>query len=82
MEMLSTLPLGVLQELSSNVVVIEKLGNFQYKDRNGKDFGENVRHRAKELSQLIMDPERIREERRKVQTDRQADKQESRCVVS
>jgi hypothetical protein len=58
--------LQVVQELSSNVVVIEKLENFQYKDKNGKDFGENVRHRAKQLAELIIDPDRIREERRKV----------------
>ena len=56
----------VVQELSSNVVVIEKLENFQYKDKNGKDFGENVRHRAKQLAELIIDPDRIRDERRKV----------------
>ena len=56
----------MVQELSSNVVVIEKLDNFQYKDKNGKDFGENVRHRAKQLAELIIDPDRIREERRKV----------------
>ena len=60
------LALQVVQELSSNVVVIEKLENFQYKDKNGKDFGENVRHRAKQLAELIIDPDRIREERRKV----------------
>ena len=59
--------LQVVQELSSNVVVIEKLENFQYKDKNGKDFGENVRHRAKQLAELIIDPDRIRDERRKVQ---------------
>jgi len=60
------LAVQVVQELSSNVVVIEKLENFQYKDKNGKDFGENVRHRAKQLAELIIDPDRIREERRKV----------------
>ena len=62
----AVLALQVVQELSSNVVVIEKLENFQYKDKNGKDFGENVRHRAKQLAELIIDPDRIREERRKV----------------
>jgi len=64
------LVLQVVQELSSNVVVIEKLENFQYKDKNGKDFGENVRHRAKQLAELIIDPDRIREERRKVRHGR------------
>ena len=63
---IASLSLQVVQELSSNVVVIEKLENFQYKDKNGKDFGENVRHRAKQLAELIIDPDRIREERRKV----------------
>ena len=57
-----------MQELTSNVVVIEKLQNYQYKDKNQKDFGENVRHRAKQLSELILDTDRIREERKKVRT--------------
>jgi len=58
-------PQKVVQELSSNVVVIEKLTNFQYKDKNLRDHGENVRHRAKQLTELIMDPERVRSERKK-----------------
>lgn len=48
------------------MVVIEKLQNFQYKDKNSKDFGENVRHRAKQLAELILEPERVQEERKKV----------------
>lgn len=48
------------------MVVIEKLTNFQYKDKNLRDHGENVRHRAKQLTELIMDPERVRSERKKV----------------
>ncbi len=56
----------VVQELSSNVVVVEKLTSFQHKDKNMRDHGENVRHRAKQLSELIMDPDRVRAERKKV----------------
>ena len=56
----------VVQELSSNLIVIEKLQSFQYKDPNMRDHGENVRHRAKQLCELVMDPERVREERKKV----------------
>jgi len=56
----------VVQELSSNIIVIEKLQNFQYKDKHLRDHGENVRHRAKQLCELVIDPERVREERKKV----------------
>lgn len=58
-------PQKVVQELSSGVLIIEKLSNFQYKDKNMKDYGENVRHRAKQLSELVLDPERVRAERKK-----------------
>ena len=50
----------------SNVTVIEKLQSFQHKDKNGKDWGLNVRQRAKELANLVLDAERIRAERAKV----------------
>ena len=56
----------MVQELTSNVVVVEKLQNFQHKDKNQKDYGENVRHRAKQLAELILDPDRVRAERKKV----------------
>ena len=56
----------VVEELVSNVTVIEKLQSFQYKDKNSKDWGLNVRQRAKELTNLVLDGERIRAERSKV----------------
>ena len=46
--------------------VIERLQSFQYKDAKGKDWGLNVRQRAKELCSLVTDPDRIRQERSKV----------------
>ena len=58
--------LQVVDELSSNISVIEKLQRFQYKDKNSKDWGLNVRQRAKELTSLVTDPERIKRERQKV----------------
>ncbi len=59
----------VVEELVSNVTVIEKLQSFQHKDKNGKDWGLNVRQRAKELTNLVLDGERIRGERAKVQSE-------------
>lgn len=56
----------VVDELVSNVAVVEKLQSFQFKDKNGKDWGLNVRQRAKELGNLVTDPDRIRQERAKV----------------
>ena len=58
--------LQVVDEIVSNVGVIEKLANFQHKDANGKDWGLNVRQRAKELVALVTDTERVRSERAKV----------------
>ena len=55
-----------MEELASNVGVIERLQSFQYKDAKGKDWGLNVRQRAKELCSLVTDPDRIRQERSKV----------------
>ena len=60
------LPDQVVEELVSNVTVVEKLTFFDHKDANGKDWGLNVRQRAKELVSLINDPERMRAERHKV----------------
>ena len=50
----------------SNLGVIEKLTFFEHKDANGKDWGLNVRQRAKELVALVNDPDRMRSERQKV----------------
>ena len=57
----------VVSELSSNIGTVEGLERFQYKDKNGKDWGLNVRQRAKELRSLVTNPELIRRERQKVQ---------------
>lgn len=56
----------VVSELSSNISTVEGLERFQYKDKNNKDWGLNVRQRAKELRSLISNPELIKRERQKV----------------
>ena len=58
--------LQVIDELNGNPAVLRKLKDFEYKDASGKDWGLNVRHRAKELAVLVSDPERMRTERTKV----------------
>lgn len=56
----------MVEELVSNIGVVEKLQNFQYKDAKGKDWGLNVRNRAKELANFVLNPDRVRSERAKV----------------
>ncbi|KAK9835022.1 hypothetical protein WJX81_005031 [Elliptochloris bilobata] len=62
-------PQKVVEELVSNVGVVEKLTSFQHKDANGRDWGLNVRQRAKELAALVIDPDRIRAERQKAKAN-------------
>ncbi|CAE6477805.1 unnamed protein product [Rhizoctonia solani] len=47
-----------------NLYVIKTLKEFQYVDEYGKDQGANVRQKAKDISNLLMDDARLREERR------------------
>ena len=37
--------------------------NFRFVDEKGKDQGVNVRHRAKEIADLVQDAERLQMER-------------------
>jgi len=46
-----------------NVYIIKTLREFQYIDEDGRDQGANVRTSAKELTNLILDEERLRAER-------------------
>ncbi|KAF3196672.1 hypothetical protein TWF106_003399 [Orbilia oligospora] len=47
-----------------NIYIIKTLREFQYIDEEGKDQGLNVRIAAKELTGLILDEERLRNERK------------------
>ncbi|KAI5859157.1 hypothetical protein BZA05DRAFT_22762 [Tricharina praecox] len=47
-----------------NIYIIKTLREFQYVDEEGKDQGMNVRVSAKELTSLLLDEERLRNERK------------------
>ncbi|OJD13691.1 hypothetical protein AJ78_05871 [Emergomyces pasteurianus Ep9510] len=46
-----------------NIYIIKTLREFQYIDEDGRDVGQNVRVSAKELTALILDEDRLRNER-------------------
>ncbi|KAF9048095.1 ENTH-domain-containing protein [Hymenopellis radicata] len=47
-----------------NVYIIKTLKEFQYIDEEGKDQGANVRQKAKDITSLLVDEGRLRQERR------------------
>lgn len=54
----------VAQQCKENIHMIQTLSDFQYLEE-GQDKGYNVREKAKSLVQLLMDDERLRNERAK-----------------
>lgn len=64
-------PARIAQDVQSSQGVLERLTRFQFKDPNGRDHGQNVRHRAAEIRTLIGDPEALRVEREKARANRQ-----------
>lgn len=46
-----------------NIYIIKTLREFYYVDDDGRDVGASIRRSAKELTSLIMDEERLRQER-------------------
>ncbi|KAK4156161.1 Epsin-3 [Chaetomidium leptoderma] len=60
----------VIDDARSHITLLKMLRQFHYIDPNGKDQGVNVRHRAKELAELLGDVERIRSERKKARTNK------------
>ncbi|KAK9464426.1 hypothetical protein V1512DRAFT_255402 [Lipomyces arxii] len=53
----------VVRWAKDNIFVINTLNEFQHIDEEGKDQGQNVRIKAKDLAGLLLDDERIRAER-------------------
>lgn len=47
-----------------NIYIIKTLKEFQYVDEFGKDQGANVRQKAKDITNLLQDDARLRQERR------------------
>ncbi|XP_001640851.3 clathrin interactor 1 isoform X2 [Nematostella vectensis] len=75
----SLLLLGYLLKNGSDRVVtnardhiydMRQLENFHHTDENGKDQGINVRHKVKELIELVQDDDRIRSERKRAKKNR------------
>ncbi|KAK3362468.1 hypothetical protein B0T25DRAFT_442004 [Lasiosphaeria hispida] len=61
----------VIDDARSHLTLLKMLRQFHFIDLNGKDQGVNVRHRAKELAELLGDVERIRSERKKARANKQ-----------
>lgn len=55
---------NVVLYFRENAYVIKTLKEFQFIDEYGKDQGANVRQKAKDISNLLSDESRLREERR------------------
>ncbi|KAL6777592.1 hypothetical protein ACKKBG_A14885 [Auxenochlorella protothecoides x Auxenochlorella symbiontica] len=63
-------PTQVVRDVESSGGVLDRLTRFQFKDPNGKDHGQNVRHRAGEIVALVADPPRLAAEREKARANR------------
>lgn len=61
----------VIDDARSHLTLLKMLRQFHFIDANGKDQGLNVRNRAKELTDLLSDVDRIRTERKKSRATRQ-----------
>ncbi|KIO25109.1 hypothetical protein M407DRAFT_15295 [Tulasnella calospora MUT 4182] len=55
---------NVVLYFKDNIYVVKTLKEFQYIDEDGKDQGANVRQKAKDITNLLMDESRLREQRR------------------
>jgi epsin len=60
----------VIDDARSHLSLLKMLRQFHFIDQNGKDQGINVRNRAKELSDLLSDVDKIRAERKKARSNR------------
>lgn len=60
----------VIDDCRSHLSLLKMLRQFHYIDQNGKDQGINVRNRSKELTDLLSDVDKIRQERKKAKATR------------
>ena len=60
----------VIDNVRDHLYQLKSLQSFHHVDDKGKDQGLNVRHRAKEIVDLIQDVDRLRDERRKAEENR------------
>ncbi|KAI5455312.1 hypothetical protein NCC49_000127 [Naganishia albida] len=55
---------NVVIYFKDNIYIIKTLKEFVYVDEEGKDLGANVRQKAKDITNLLQDDDRLRRERR------------------
>ncbi|CED82952.1 Equilibrative nucleoside transporter protein [Phaffia rhodozyma] len=55
---------NVVIYFKDNLYIIKTLKEFVYVDEDGKDVGANVRQKAKDITNLLMDDSRLKDERR------------------
>ncbi|KAI7888783.1 uncharacterized protein EV154DRAFT_516835 [Mucor mucedo] len=55
---------NVVLYAKENIYVVRTLKEFQHVDDTGKDVGFNVRQKAKDITSLLLDEQRLKEERR------------------
>ncbi|KAF9542658.1 hypothetical protein EC957_001792 [Mortierella hygrophila] len=55
---------SVVKYARENLYIVKTLKEFQYIDEDGKDQGSNVRQKAKDITALLSDESRLKEERR------------------
>ncbi|KAF9901343.1 hypothetical protein BX616_002287, partial [Lobosporangium transversale] len=55
---------NVVRYARENIYIVKTLKEFQYIDEEGKDQGSNVRQKAKDITALLSDEARLKEERR------------------
>ncbi|KAJ1908602.1 Epsin-3, clathrin recruitment and traffic between the Golgi and endosome [Tieghemiomyces parasiticus] len=60
----------VVDDIKGHLSTIKMLRSFHYVDEQGKDQGINVRQRSKELTDLVQNSARVREERAKAKANR------------
>ncbi|KAJ3162708.1 Epsin-3, clathrin recruitment and traffic between the Golgi and endosome [Geranomyces michiganensis] len=61
----------VIDSVREHIYELKAMRSFQYVDEKGKDQGINVRHRAKEIAELLSDNEKIKAERKRAKENRQ-----------
>jgi len=55
----------VISSARDHIHDMRQLENFQHTDESGKDQGLNIRHKMKEIVEMIQDDQRLREERKR-----------------
>ncbi|XP_063819690.1 epsin-3 [Pseudophryne corroboree] len=72
----------VVQDCHENLIAVQTLKDFQFLDKDGKDYGINVREKAKQIVSLLKDEERVKQERAQAQTTRRRMSQVTSAIDS